>query len=391
MGFALGSGEHASQQDFYLLLGLCTRALCGRPNEPTIIACLEALRRVVTNAPLLLSDTALFVEVCNVLHHTCRSFGRQAQRAVVDVLRATVEGDSHIQDSDEPLKPGTSCVFAVLQVCTALLLREMPQLNPALYSTPVSALPEESIELLSGNLQVLAKLPSLCQPHNAVRVLPAVLILLVGVIKDTETALTPVALKALRTVLTTSVCSGTDYEGAWTEAVLAAYKSVLDALDRDDGPNLKSPLLALAVFLLSQPQCAAHPDLRQQATQTLARLVASAERPEVQQKALQVIQSTLQLPEAVLAPYVFELVPRAMEILTQATRQRPATDAALAVILDAMKLLETLIARADDSTQTKLLAVYIPLLVAYLNDNPASPVDRKLHDRALDVLKKERI
>lgn len=70
------------------------------------------------------------------------------------------------------ITPGSSVVFATLEVCLCVLVRHLPSLNPTiLSSSPTSTsvfkqsgFGEQTIQLLSDVLRVLADLPSLCSP-----------------------------------------------------------------------------------------------------------------------------------------------------------------------------------------------------------------------------------
>ena len=75
------------------------------------------------------------------------------------------EGD----DSGE-LLPGKSLVFAVLEVCLCLLVRQIPALNPnpggatAILSQRGYLPTEESGKLIAAALSVMEMLPNLCSP-----------------------------------------------------------------------------------------------------------------------------------------------------------------------------------------------------------------------------------
>jgi hypothetical protein len=68
--------------------------------------------------------------------------------------------------------PGQSLVFAVLEVCLCLLVRQLPALNPAPGPTPIVRqhhnLPptEESGQLIAAALSCMECLPRLCSPQG---------------------------------------------------------------------------------------------------------------------------------------------------------------------------------------------------------------------------------
>lgn len=68
--------------------------------------------------------------------------------------------------------PGQSLVFAVLEVCLCLLVRQLPALNPAPGPTPIVKqhhtlhLTEESGQLIAAALSCMECLPRLCSPQG---------------------------------------------------------------------------------------------------------------------------------------------------------------------------------------------------------------------------------
>lgn len=73
------------------------------------------------------------------------------------------------EDSAE-LIPGKSLVFAVMEVCLCLLVRQIPPLNPnpggatAILSQRGYLPTEESGKLIAAALSIMETLPSLCSP-----------------------------------------------------------------------------------------------------------------------------------------------------------------------------------------------------------------------------------
>jgi len=82
-------------------------------------------------------------------------------------------------------------------VCLCVLVRQLPQLSPTLASTPGLALvvqkgtncglTEESATLISKALFILCDLPSLCSPKGSTIILPSIMYLMTGVLKETAT------------------------------------------------------------------------------------------------------------------------------------------------------------------------------------------------------------
>jgi hypothetical protein len=69
------------------------------------------------------------------------------------------------------ITPGQSLVFAVLEVCLCLLVRQLPALNPAPEQAPIvrqhhSHHTEESGQLIAAALTSMECLPRLCSPQG---------------------------------------------------------------------------------------------------------------------------------------------------------------------------------------------------------------------------------
>lgn len=73
-------------------------------------------------------------------------------------------------ESTGDIAPGKSLVFAMLEVCLCLLVRQLPALNPApLVSAgvrPITHKPEQSGQLIATTLTIMEQLPKLCSPQG---------------------------------------------------------------------------------------------------------------------------------------------------------------------------------------------------------------------------------
>lgn len=70
------------------------------------------------------------------------------------------------------LVPGKSLVFATLELCVCILVRQLPELNPKLTGSPgvkaskPKSLSEEGSRLVAAALVILAELPAVCSPEG---------------------------------------------------------------------------------------------------------------------------------------------------------------------------------------------------------------------------------
>lgn len=68
--------------------------------------------------------------------------------------------------------PGKSLIFAVLEVCLCLLVRQIPALNPnpggatAILSQKGYIPSEKSGKLIASSLNIMESLPTLCSPQG---------------------------------------------------------------------------------------------------------------------------------------------------------------------------------------------------------------------------------
>lgn len=68
--------------------------------------------------------------------------------------------------------PGKSLVFATLELCVCILVRQLPELNPKLTgssgvkATKPQMLSEDGSRLVSAALVILSELPAVCSPEG---------------------------------------------------------------------------------------------------------------------------------------------------------------------------------------------------------------------------------
>lgn len=70
------------------------------------------------------------------------------------------------------LVPGKSLVFATLELCVCILVRQLPQLNPKLTCSPAVQsgkhllLSEDGSRLVAAALVILSDVPAICSPEG---------------------------------------------------------------------------------------------------------------------------------------------------------------------------------------------------------------------------------
>lgn len=455
MGYTSSVGGAKSPEDvnsdrLHLILGISVEFLCSPHSEDqmeNITSCLRALQVLLDVSwprAKIGNDQALSVELLSVLHRLMVT--RESvciQLAVLDLLRQIVTAaQEHVREKRHSaevddgaaeketlpefgegrdtggLIPGRSLVFGALELCLCVLVRKLPQLSPKLAGTSptgpggsVWSLTDSDCRLVASALCVLSELPSVCSPEGSVSILPTVLYLLLGVLRElvhqpgTNTA-SPVsgsagaaglgmviqaALQALKCVVTSPMSRQEKSRGPWNVLLRSALNTLLGLWDAGDSVvDQVSLLTALTVFLLSAGPdvCTAEP----LHTLSLQRFSASMEAkdPLVVSRCYQLLTSVFQAPPTVAVPYIQALGPPLVRFLQRVERSRPQSQEELVGVLEAVRAMEALIQAADESQRPQLVVILLPLLISFLLDEnalgSAPTASRSLHEAALKDL-----
>ncbi|XP_076604038.1 HEAT repeat-containing protein 5A isoform X2 [Chaetodon auriga] len=444
------SPEDINADRLHLILGISVEFLCSPHSEDqmeNITSCLRALQALLDVSwprAKIGNDQALSVELLSVLHRLMVTReSASVQLAVLDLLRQIVTAaQEHVREKRHSaevddgaaeketlpefgegrdtggLIPGRSLVFGALELCLCVLVRKLPQLSPKLAGTSptgpggsVWRLTDSDCHLVSSALCVLSELPSVCSPEGSVSILPTVLYLLLGVLRElvhqpsTHTG-SPVAagsvggaglgsvvqeaLQALKSVVTSPMSRQEKSRGAWNLLLRSAVNTLLGLWDADSAVDQVSLLTALTVFLLSAgPDVCAVEPLH---SLCLRRFTASmdAKDPLVVSRCYQLLTTVFQAPPAVAVPYIQALGPPLVRFLQKVERSRPQSPEELLGVLEAVRAMEALVQAADESQRPHLAAILLPLLISFLLDEnalgSAPAASRSLHEAALKDL-----
>uniref|UniRef100_A0A0S7EW47 HTR5B n=2 Tax=Poeciliopsis prolifica TaxID=188132 RepID=A0A0S7EW47_9TELE len=265
--------EDSVKDRMHLMLGVSIEFLCfPRPEEPIehVMSCLQALSTLLETPCAkthMAEDQLLAVELLNVLHRLLLTrdppaVQLQVTTVVQETIRAAVD---HLQQQranrgkeDEgekdsltglgeggdtgELVPGKSLVYAAMELLVFILVRHIPQLNSRVKESPSHAplrpqrLPDESARLVANTVSILAELPSLCSPAGATTILPTVLFLITGVLKETaikapdNSVPVPVsaALQGIKTIITSPLAQEESIQTQWTTLIRSSLASVLE-------------------------------------------------------------------------------------------------------------------------------------------------------------------
>uniref|UniRef100_A0A670Y4H3 HEAT repeat-containing protein 5A n=1 Tax=Pseudonaja textilis TaxID=8673 RepID=A0A670Y4H3_PSETE len=422
---AVKSPEDVNTDRLYLVLGISVEFLCSPRSDEAmenIIACLDALR-VLLEVPWprskIGSDQELSVELLNVLHRLIltREFP-DIQLAALEVVqqvlfaaqehvkekRRSAEVDDGAEEKETlpefgegkdtgGLIPGKSLVFATLEMCVCILVRQLPQLNlkitgsPGITAGKPQLLSADGNRLVAAALGILSGVPAVCSPEGSIAVLPTILYLIIGVLRETAVKLSSghlpmtvaASLQALKGVLSSPMARAEKSQMAWNELLRSALVTILNFWDQELDES--SLLTAITVFILSvSPEVITMECLQRQCIEKFKSAMESKD-PIVQLKCYQLLLSIFQCPNpAVSYPYIHSLISSIVAKLQETEKNKPENSAELQVIQEGIKVVAAVI----------LVASFIPILISFLLDENAlgsvSSSAKYLHEFALRYL-----
>ncbi|XP_053331518.1 HEAT repeat-containing protein 5A [Spea bombifrons] len=433
------SPEDLNAERFHLLLGICVDFLCCPPADAPmdrITACLRALKALLGVAwpkTQIGANQELSIELVSVLHRLILTrespeVQHLALEVVRQILSATQEHvrerrrSAEVDDGAEEketlpvfgegrdtggLVPGQSLVLAALELCLCILVRQLPQLSPRLSGgsagkvKSTGSLTRDESLLVSSSLGILAELPSLCSPEGSVSVLPTLLYLVLGVLKnsgenppDGRLPLTVTsALQALKVIVSSPMSRAEKTRASWNSLLRSAATSLIEAFDsgKEMAVNSTALLTALTIFLLSaNPEVLSDADLQSACLQRFHDSIDSKD-PNEQLKCYRLLLSMFQNPTSgAVAPYVRSLAPRVVRHLSYTEGRKPEHLSELIVLQEGVHLLQTLINASEEQNRRPMVSVLLHLLISFLLDenalSSAPPCSRALHDFGLQSL-----
>ncbi|XP_035264148.1 HEAT repeat-containing protein 5A isoform X10 [Anguilla anguilla] len=434
---SMKSPEDLNTERLHLILGLSIEFLCSPRSDAqmeNITSCLHALQCLLDlpwPRSKIGNDQALSVELLSVLHRLIVTReSPEVQVAVLQLVQQVVcAAQEHVKEKRHSaevddgaaeketlpefgegrdtggLLPGKSLVLGALELCLCVLVRRLPQLSPKLAGCPTGqgglsrAMSQNDCRLVSAALAILSELPSICSPEGSVSILPTVLYLLMGVLREAVRALPGGALglviggalQALRTVLSSPMARAEKSRAAWAHLLRCALRTLLDCWDPEETGHTVddvSLLTALTIFLLSAgPEVTTVQSLQ---TCCISRFKASLESkdPAVLSRCFQLLLSMFQSPtEGVARPFIRALGGVLVGHLQSVEKSRPQTAGELHAVQEGVRALEGLVSAADEEHRPQLVAVLLAILISFLLDenalSSAPPATRTLHDSAL--------
>lgn len=366
-------------QNRLLAVELCNvlhRLILTRDSLEVQLFCIEVLKRTIAGAnEVLAADRQRQLD------------GVQDNEEKADALRAADLLGEGGEAGD--ILPGTSLSYAVLEVCLCLFVRQIPTMNPASSAKLTcdqlqqqlrrernaaanncsysAQLGEDNGMLVASAMSSLESLTQLCSPLGAVQILPTILYLTTSVIKElatksandttivANTAAVQASLHCLKAMATDRYAVDDRCSGQWQRLLQSALAGLLDLTKTgsDDENNTKmdevTMMFAIAVFIRHSPSnFVSTPSLKFPCINHFRQCLQQPANDAVKLKCIQTMRSIFVHAELVVAtPYIHALAPRVMEALCSDAARAPKSDAELAVTLESVTVVETLVALAE--------------------------------------------
>ncbi|XP_063696087.1 HEAT repeat-containing protein 5B isoform X3 [Culicoides brevitarsis] len=466
----IGHGSISADR-FHMIFGICMEALCStRTNEKPecVVACLQSLHTVFNSKyarQVFTRNGSLPIELCNVLYRLILTRDSlEVQLLCMEVLKQTItaaeerleiekagkatKNTEKVENADDTeatkdgtksdldylgeggetghIEPGESHVYAVLEVALCLLVRQIPAMNPSGNTRITTEQLQQQLNsngnaaklgidngmLVSSALQSLEHLTKLCSPQGALQILPTILYLTTGTIKEIATksvhdptilANTPTiqaALHLLKSVITDKYATDERSSEEWMKLLQSALAKIID-LTKTGSEDTKldevTMMLAIAVFILhSKSSLVSVPGLQYPCINHFRQCLQS-ESNMVRLKCIQTMrQIFVNADLKVATPYIHALAPRLVEHLHADNVRNIKNENELALVLESITTVEGLISLAEPQNRDlmqgiQMLTLLVPILISFLSDQQAknkSKYSVQLHEHSLQWLMK---
>ncbi|XP_034488397.1 HEAT repeat-containing protein 5B isoform X2 [Drosophila innubila] len=451
-----------SADRFHMIFGICMEALCSmRSSEKpkNIVSCLRSLHSIFDSdwaRRQLIKDRALTIELCHVLHRQILTRDELlVQLLCVEILKQTIQAaredlqrnrdnqktpdnanDNANNDNETETKtenmelgegsvmqPGSSHVYAVLEVCLCLFVRQIPSLNPSKQTNLqldyayaknnasfFSVLGDENGRLVASGLQCVEQLLELCTPSGALTILPTILYMTTSIIREiankssidssilANTCAVQAALQCLRSVCIHRWAQQPSTMEDWQQLLQSALATIID-MTKTAGDNEErkvdevTMLLAIAVFILHTPASVVGTPSLQYPCINHFRQCLQSEHLSIKLKCIETTRSIFTKADLKTAtPYIHALAPRIIESLYAESSKMPASELELQVTLESIVTVDQLIELAEPQHHIQMLTLLVPVLISYLADpsrlRTLPKYQRQLHEQALQWLLK---
>lgn len=268
-------------EQFYLLFGICIESLSNPKSIEQVShvsTYLDSLKELIIHnevtESILPNDTKLMLELCQVLHRLLLTHEVSGcQIVITEIIKSLIDiqiknKKSHTQEDSntesvstkesanisDNIEPHKSIIYSLLEICLAILVRQLPQLCPTLAQTPEFSFVRsqktanyllfnnENARIISNVLIILTDLCAICPTaEHAVTILPTILYLFVGVFAELSVVCQTVYdeklyekepivtfLKCIKTLCKLPVTENTDIHFKWIQFLKSAMARILD-------------------------------------------------------------------------------------------------------------------------------------------------------------------
>ncbi|CAG0923810.1 unnamed protein product, partial [Notodromas monacha] len=452
---AVKSPESINTDRFHLVYGICVRALCiSQASDPSesIASCLEAMHCLLDSPwarSRLMLDVKLAIELCSVMHRilltrdvmSIQILVLQVVEHILTAAKERLDGLKKLKmkgvapANQEPkgnpecdylgdggevgeIVPNESIVYGLLEVSLCVLVRHIPSLHPSLppslASIPIkndqteSSVGQLKATLIARAVNVLQNLPQLSSPRGSAKILPSVLYLVTGVLREaslenvddaasgdvSSSPAVQACLKCLKTLASDRYTCDERSAPVWVPLLQSALLRVLDfsktGLDESLRVNQFTMLMAVAMFILHAPSAVVCAPNLQYPCINMFRLFVHDKDMAMRLRCVQTIKSIFQRNNrAVTAPYVQALAPRIMEILYDDESIRVASQVEFQVVKESLWIGFLLVSICEPATREELLALIAPAFVRLMLSDLSGDIDPlrlALHREAIDLV-----
>ncbi|XP_067939352.1 HEAT repeat-containing protein 5B-like isoform X2 [Watersipora subatra] len=386
--------EISETDRFHLLLGVAMEALCSRTSaqsDDTILTCLKSVETLLSSKREAVISPAISREILAVLHRLMLTRDNASIRNLsIEVLQQLVLIAKTNTQCDDDVTPGASFVFSCLEVCLSLIVRHIPAINSTLVSSGIyqaAALKlsneKEMNESVGAILSVLAELPALCSDNGRAAIMPILLYLVIGTIKEVspvsrmDADMCPAVKTALKTL--TVLCSptafhkdGEKHSPQSIELLQCAITYLLEAGKDSNGIPPLVLLYAVAIVAQSCPaQVVAACEIKEKIVATVTTIWSSCQSPKIRLAFVQMCSALFQHNDPLVSfTYIHSFTPLLCGHLSKAPTNHDITNQEVSQILTT---LEVLLRLAAPDQRVGLMALFCSILSAYLLTGSSFP------------------
>uniref|UniRef100_H2Z3U9 HEAT repeat-containing protein 5B n=1 Tax=Ciona savignyi TaxID=51511 RepID=H2Z3U9_CIOSA len=405
----------------HLALGVCVEALCSPRTSDSInviLSCLSTLDALYSSdwtRSKINEDKSTAVELLNVLHRLLLTRdSHTTQQIVLRIAKKIISGAIQFQSKalpeeedaagsweggeDGSIEAGHSLVFASLEICMCVLVRKMPSVNPTFRTTSHDYQPKRGplsaadASLVSTALVLLTDVLDLCSPRGCLTILPTILFLLTGVLRESMSChdgkicsltTTTSALQALRKLMTSHHVKNGSYSKEWIQLLQSSLLTVLDfSADESVAHDPVSMLTSISLFVITAPT-----EVLDQ-TQILRKIInffqnkLSSNDLNVELKCLSLISPIFRHPDPTISSTFIQHLTPCIVAKLKLPHEIPTNQ--LSVAIECMNVMELLVTLAPNEHRTAVVAMVVPILISCLSDTTSQR--SSLHDSALKKL-----